>query len=291
MKPTHRAELRKLYDLLKENINPIDHSVIKKLVHSAQTSKTKPAFLEISHYISDSGIANELEKLGYVTRHHEKFHEHTLTTQGLWEYEISRGVVSIEELMSIIHDKYFKPSTKPISDEGKIILASLLFTRIFSKDIQIKLEGDRNSLYNIAWHKILVITMNILQQIKRIKTKPKRKFVSNSNKTYLMVRENDLSSQTHGIYLRQNKPSIHYLDLQNGKGELDQKKLISLFKYIFSEEGFENEYDYGIIKDAIKSFSRQNRFKLFKDTTFMDRSTTRTLIEAFERTYLSVETS
>lgn len=282
MKASHKAELKRIYDPLNKKISNTRNSIIEKLVKEGVASRTKPIFETISHTIAKREIATELEEMGYIVRHQKKYHEYSITALGIWEYEKSREKTNEKKLMSIIHDKYFQADTRSIGDLERIILASLLFNRIFSDENKIHLDRKNNE-YISKWYQIVLDVMNILYDSKFI-TKKEQTFVDHPDKTYLFVRNNYLPSQSNGIYFR-GSDGTHYLDILNANGAIDKKKLEAIYTFIFGEQ-IEDPSQYENIKIHLRSFARKNGFKLSSQNPFKNQKTTKVLTNTFELKYL-----
>jgi len=286
MKAIYREGIRKLYKPIKATIGAKHSSVFLRLF-----TKHKNQIRDIvnqsavSSVVLDNKICKELEGLGYIEKHPNDFHRYCLTASGLWHYELSRGNLNIESLLRVINTIYFRSTTDPIDDTGKIILASLLFNRILSNECSIKLDEDSiNSNYNIAWHKATVFTREILIKADII-ADSKHTFISSNDKTYLMKRNNYLVEQTNGIYQRHQKNRQHYLDIADVQGIINSRKLKAIFKLLITEN-FQDGEQIQIIKKALKTCARNGRHLLSNDRSFLDAETTKKIVAIFDNEYL-----
>jgi|TARA_B100001964_G_C14119537_1_gene547683 hypothetical protein len=285
MKAVYRREIRKLYNPLKEKIGVKNSSVFLKLITKRKN--------KIRDFVSNAGITStlidqrlckELEEKGFIVKHPNDFHRYCLTASGLWNYEKSRENVDLESLLKEFDSEYFRTTTNPISDTGKIILFSLLCNRNFSNDCTITMETDTiNSHYNIVWLNFTILVKDTLLKAKIISEKGKYSFATNNNKTYLMQRDNYLVEQTNGIYQRLN--NVHYLDMTDKQGNIRERNLQSLFNLIITEN-FKSVEQIEIIKNAIKTFARNERHKISPDQSYLDIKTTKSIIKAFDEEFL-----
>jgi hypothetical protein len=289
MKVAHRTVLKNMYDQLKrkDSIGLFEDSIIKKLVKNGTKAHTRVDFDSVSYHIPTQEVASELEELGYIIKHHSKYYDYSITALGIWEYEKHLKKTNIPDLLSIIHNEYFKPVKKSFDDKDKIILATLLFSRIFCKENQIDTKNDVDELrYNANWYEITIKAMKILDQAKCI-TKTNHTFVGHANKKYLYKYQNDLPDKSNGIYVRRN--GKHYLNVGEKDGKIDEKKVSSVFGYIFGDELDISTFE--IIIQQLQSFARKNRFKLDNNKMFLDVGTTQSLTNTLDDKYLSYETN
>jgi len=285
MNTVYRREIRKLYNPLKESIGVNKSSVFLQLICKHKNDiRNLVSNAAITSGVIDQRLCKELEEKGFIQKHPNDFHKYCLTASGLWYYEISRGNVDFESLLNEFNSEYFKSTTKPITETGKIILFSLLCNRNLSNECTITMAGDSiNSHYNIIWRNFTVLIKDILINAKIIYKKKKYTFETNNNKTFLMQHDNNLIEQTNGIYQRLN--NVHFLNITNKQGNIDIRKLKALFKLIITEN-FDSAEQIEIIKDSLKTLARKNRHKISRDQAYLDLNTTRTIINIFDEVYL-----
>jgi len=285
MKAIYRRQIRKLYNPLKEKIGVKKSSVFLKLITKRKNKiRDFVSSAGITSSLIDKRLCKELEEEGFIVKHPNDFHIYCLTASGLWNYEKSREIVNLESLLKEFDSEYFNTTTNPISNTGKIILFSLLFNRNFSKKCTISMESDHiNSHYNIVWLNFTILAKDILLKAKIISEKKKYAFETNNNKTYLMQRDNNLVEQTNGLYQRLGK--VHFLNVTDKQGNINARKLQALFKLIITEN-FKSVEQIQIIKNAIKTFARNQRHKISPDQSYLDIKSTRFIIKIFEEEYL-----
>jgi len=196
----------------------------------------------ISELLTDSSI-NVTESLkdyygnlvgkGYIRRSDdlEKNQDYILTAQGIWFYESNTKDLDVSHLLQYFESTYFtfKSRNKPLSDNEKIILISMIAIRNFSPGAAMDLS---NPAMNDYWIEIFDSVNKFLlleKMIKKTNWRDSGRGVEHPV-PYAMRRVNNLPQKTKHIY-KSMGGNKYYLDIDKASNTT-KMRLIFLFRIV-----------------------------------------------------------
>jgi hypothetical protein len=224
--------------LIQNNIRIIKKSILITLLDFSQGKihfLLDQSTIDPSEIVGTRFIKNLLEN-GYIRESDniESLAKYSLTAKGIWENDIENNSVNINDLIEYINSSKFSfsDSQKPFSDKEKVIIFTMLATRVFSQDITLDLREPKRSDY---WKEIFIdcnkylCSSGIISAEIEFETKGLEHPLS-----YLLRHANSLSQKSFQIF-RQLGNREYYLDIV-GEELLPQEdtkiKLIRIFKKV-----------------------------------------------------------
>jgi hypothetical protein len=233
--------------------------------------------------IDDRELFRELEGKKLIRQSDNSTEEYVLTAFGLWKIEKSTKNLTEEDLISYFQStKNFTPtfSDKGLNDKEKLIVLSLIASRVFSASSQMDLNKENTRNY---WLDIFKSTSDFLRNHGLIKMDDKC-FSKQGNEhpiPYLMFRANELPKRTRQIFCFTGSRQ-YYLSILE-ENELSVSKLKFLFKLVFSDIT-----DLGHL-ETIMSFCRDLAYEKGKFVSnnfmFIDAKTDAVIKEALQQLY------
>ena len=222
---------------------------------------------ELKLEVFDELLTKEFIRL---SGNNNKINHYILTAKGIWFIEEASQRIKINDLLEFIDNKYFisKASRKELSGMDKIVLLSMIATRVFSNDNPM----DLNDSHNLAdWQEILLKALDFLSKWKLVEktSEFKKQLTTQKGNEHpirsLMRHRNDMPQITHQIY-RYTGYRGYYLqvDLDNDEG---LKKLTHLFSLFVK-----NKFTYELLqefKEFCEKIANDYAYKVVKDTSIL----------------------
>jgi hypothetical protein len=153
-----------------------------------------------------------------------------ITGRGIWEVEVSKGLIDEAKLIEFVDSNYFEElfeDAKPLSDKEKVILLSMISARAFSEDSSVDMKRD--SEVNAAWLELFKLCASKLREMRSIDTPDGELFpeeLKYEDAASHFIRHTDqLPRKTRGIYSASKKRENKYFLDVSKEGEIDQDRL------------------------------------------------------------------
>ena len=286
MKFEEKELLGKFYSKLKatQNMNKNQKSLFKKiLIHSRKTTTTKGVINSSIHRTEiNDDLRKVLEKKKLIQMQTEKHGYYILSAKGLWEYEKSRGLISLDSLLNDVNESFFSPNKVSLKPHDKVLLGTLIGCRFFSYDCSLEIDKKMNTLTNKNVSDILSEVGKFLSEV-NILEKTSQTFESKSDPShYVVARVSELKFATNHIYSDSDRR--YYLDLIRKNNDIDIEKLKFLFKVLFPN-GFNDAKSIVCSREYFEIF-HQKRYSISANKEFLDTATTEVILETFDQIFL-----
>lgn len=185
-----------------------------------------------------------------LIRQTDKINNYVVTAKGVWEIE--KNSLGPDKLISWIDEEYFNQyhsSDKPLTDQEKVVLFSMIAIRSFSKTSAINLKKGGGMLE--TWGRVLeeanekLKELNIISELK--KDDLYGGFENETKVSGLFRRLTNLPKKTKGLYFSGGN-SLYFLELSK-EGKINKENLSYLLKQIWggkklSSKEVEEVYNY-----------------------------------------------
>jgi len=243
MSENEKDYLKKFYNLLRDNLlrekSLRDKSVLVSFLETRSAIRYK---LLSNSTIPSNLVPNDI-LLALLTRKeiqvHGEISTYAITAKGVWDYEQSLGLMSEENLLSYINEKFFtgESSTARIKgdldDREAVILFAMIAARAFSEKSVVDLKKD--DVVKGKWQEVLEKSYDLLHRLNVIKKVRKEDFLGKTGNEHVVssvFRHNNYSVQkTRGIYTYKGNYE-YYLDIYRDSS-FSQENLSYLFWKIF----------------------------------------------------------
>jgi hypothetical protein len=167
-----------------------------------------------------------------------KIDQHVITAKGIWEIEKEKKIINDSQILAFIEKEYFTfiGATRPLSDKEKMVLLSMVLTRVFSNEVAMHLTSD--SVMDV-WRDIFIIAHDFLRANNLVFSDSEhdlsQKEKGNAHPVfYRMVRLNNLPKSTHNIFKYANEKRKYYLDI-NADSTEGLRQISFIFRLIFEK--------------------------------------------------------
>jgi len=172
-------------------------------------------------------------------RQTDKINHYVITGKGV--FEIEKSIFSLNKIINWIDKEYFnlyKEFDRPLKDQEKVVLFSLIAIRSFSNVAAVNLKKFQGISETVS--QILEDSYEKLKELNIISELSKEKlyggFKNESKVSGLFRRLTNLPKKTKGIYVTSGG-STYYLSLSI-ENKIDKEKLSYLLKQIFGNKKF-----------------------------------------------------
>jgi hypothetical protein len=242
----HIILLKQLYGKLKDvclrkDPNKFKKSVLFGLLNLSSRNKRRPLLIDASVSILkvNYALAEKLLSLNFLRYIDEEKHI-TLTLRGIWEIENKSQLIDNDALLNFIEDKFFDSYTsKPLKDNEKVILFTLLAARAFSEDSSVDLRKDQ--AVHTAWQDMVSLAFDFLyenniiddSQIKTTLFKGKKDQASLNPVKHCFRYSENLPKKSHEAFVV--KPLRYFLNIYKNN-QTSSSDLTFLFKLVFQNK-------------------------------------------------------
>jgi hypothetical protein len=212
----------------------------------------------------------------------DKYDEYVLTCQGIWEVEKEKLGADENTILRFIQKKYlsFSVKQKPLSEIERVIILSMIGTRVFSSETPMDLS-DPN--VRDHWLQIFRDCSVFLMKYKRGSTKTLvlEKQGNEHPIAYAMRHANDLPIKTKQIFVF-GSGKRYYLDISEG-GKPSKAKIEHLLRLVFGELDRLNQIEE--IRAFCESIANE-KGKFVRDTfEFIDHDTDSLIHDSLRQFY------
>jgi len=157
----------------------------------------------------------------------------TITSKGMWivEDEILSLENALPEYFEYKFFSVFEKSIKPLKDQDKVLLLSMIGMRTFSEKSSIDLDKHDNK----KWKSIFDKCADFGNKMGLISSKKEDLIKERGNETaasYIIRRANDLPKKTRGIYVYHSSRRRYYLNITDNN-RIIRDKFVYLLRQLF----------------------------------------------------------
>jgi hypothetical protein len=230
-----------------------------------------------------SHILKDLKACSLIRLSDDDPQKYVLTARGIWEYEkYNKGFDESMIISFIQNSRNFSTYARNLDDKDKIVLLSMIATRVFSPETAMSLR-QKNA--EVCWLNIFKAVYDFLLEHNVVKrgSLPLRPQGHENPVEYILRRRNELPKKTNHIYRFVESKRQYYLDLYNGE-YLAAAKLKHIFQLIFGEIN-----DYALVNkvfDFCKDIAYNQSKYVSSEFKFVTAAYDDILKEALENCYL-----
>ncbi len=227
-----------------------DKSVL--LYFMSQNEKTRVDILNrssinISYENFSSDDINDLLRELFIVKT-EKPNTYCITSRGIFEQEKKLELISTYGFLDSLQEKYFNVAgtNEKLTAREKTVCIMLIYTRSFSQESSMNIEGDNSSYIDTKWLEIYNRCDDLLEKNNLLRNITNNNTRGESSISDIMRHTNRLSIKIQNIYKAPRNHS-YYLDLLDKNGNLDIDKTSFVLKKVI---------DIGISIDNIREIKK-----------------------------------
>lgn len=257
---------------------------------SQMSNKSRKKVLNESSFKPNNFDIHQIKELRdqkYLKEEKNLFNENIyhLTAKGIWFVEKIKKEFNESDLISFFEKKYFSfpKERKPIDNQDKLAMLSLLGARNFSKESSMDLNDNR---YCDNWIPIFKKAFKLLSKHQLLNNTDFDEIVKKKGSehpiSYLMRHRNDLPLKSNQVFKNPGRRT-YWLDLFN-ENSISKRKLKLIISLIIGESN-----SYSLIND-LKDFSNKIAYEkaryVKKNLDFLNSDVDDLIIECLNESYI-----
>lgn len=280
--------LNKIYDDLKSKlISDHKHNKNQSILFTLNNSRSNYSIEKLnnsSQRIDQKELLEELIKDNLVIPSNQKLNMYSITAHGIWLIEQEKYCFKEIDILDYFQSRINSKSQKfrkPLKNDDKIILLSMISVRTFTEDNPMDLKDKKNIE---IWSEIFKNSNNFLKKKNFVDISKKSKSYDKERDfvTYMVRHANDLPAQTLNKYKYTSNKKKYFIQLDFTNKDSIVNDLKFLFGLVFNK--FNN---IELLEECIDFFNQSayNFGTFFHNKTFLTKDYDDLIKLALDRLY------